>query len=76
VARAEGEHAPAAGEHAPDLTAAADDLTAAVERHDSVWQACVPDGWDATSPPHRRPTRRPRPNTPAAPLRPSCRMSP
>ena len=47
VARAEDEDAPAGGEHAPDLTAAADDLTAAEERYDSVWQACVPDGWDA-----------------------------
>ena len=34
-------------EHAPPLTAAADDLTEAEERYDSIWQACVPDGWDA-----------------------------
>src|SRR5688572_14203387 len=34
-------------EHAPPLTAAADDLTDAAERYDSLWQACVPDGWDA-----------------------------
>jgi Nif-specific regulatory protein len=48
AAPAEDEHAPAGGAHAQDLTAAADDLTAAAERYDSVWQACVPDGWDAT----------------------------
>jgi transcriptional regulator with AAA-type ATPase domain len=47
VARAE-EGAPTAGEHAMDFAAAADDLTGAVERYDSVWQACVPDGWDAS----------------------------
>jgi anti-anti-sigma factor len=46
---AEDEHAPTGGQLAPDLTAAAEDLTAAAERHDSVWQACVPDGWDATN---------------------------
>ena len=48
VAPTEEDDAPAGGEHVPDLTAAADDLTAAAERYDSVWQACVPDGWDAT----------------------------
>ena len=47
VAPAEDEDAPAGGAHAPDLTAAADDLTDAAERYDSIWQACVPDGWDA-----------------------------
>jgi Nif-specific regulatory protein len=47
VAPAEDEHALAGEAHAPDLTAAADDLTAAAERYDSVWQACIPDGWDA-----------------------------
>ena len=48
VVRPEEEDALAGGEHTPDLTAAADDLAAAAERYDSVWQACVPDGWDAT----------------------------
>jgi DNA-binding NtrC family response regulator/DNA-directed RNA polymerase specialized sigma54-like protein len=47
VARAEEEDPPAGGEHAPDLTAAAADLTDAEERYDSIWQACVADGWDA-----------------------------
>ena len=47
VARPEEEGTPTAGEHAMDFSAAADDLTGAVERYDSVWQACVPDGWDA-----------------------------
>ena len=48
VAPTEEDDALAGGEHIPALTAAADDLTAAAERYDSVWQACVPDGWDAT----------------------------
>jgi DNA-directed RNA polymerase specialized sigma54-like protein len=48
VAPAEDEHAPVGGEHAPRLTAPIDDLTDAAERYDSLWQACVPDGWDAT----------------------------
>jgi Nif-specific regulatory protein len=47
VARAEEADAPADEAHAPRLTASIDDLTAAAERYDSVWQACVPDGWDA-----------------------------
>src|SRR5688572_20682137 len=47
VVRPEEEDAPAGGAHIPDLTEAAEDLTAAVERYDSVWQACVPDGRDA-----------------------------
>jgi DNA-directed RNA polymerase specialized sigma54-like protein len=47
VAPAEDEHASAGEEHVPHLTAAADDLTDAEERYDSIWQACVPDGWDA-----------------------------
>jgi Nif-specific regulatory protein len=44
---AEDEYASAGEEHALPLTAAADDLTDAEERYDSIWQACVPDGWDA-----------------------------
>jgi DNA-directed RNA polymerase specialized sigma54-like protein len=48
VARAEDADAPADEAHAPRLTASIDDLTDGVERYDSVWQACIPDGWDAT----------------------------
>ena len=48
VAPAEDEHAPAGEAHAPWLTTSIDDLTDGVERYDSVWQACIPDGWDAT----------------------------
>jgi DNA-directed RNA polymerase specialized sigma54-like protein len=47
VAPAEDEHASAGEEHVPHLTAAADDPADAEERYDSIWQACVPDGWDA-----------------------------
>jgi Nif-specific regulatory protein len=47
VAPAEDEHASAGEEHVPHLMAAADDLTDAEERYDSIWQACVPDGWDS-----------------------------
>ncbi len=48
VAPAEDEHALAGEAHAPRLTASINDLTDGVERYDSVWQACIPDGWDAT----------------------------
>ncbi len=48
VARAEDEDAPAGEAHAPWLMAAADDLTDGEERYDGIWQACVPDGWDAS----------------------------
>jgi Nif-specific regulatory protein len=47
VAPAE-EDAPAGGAHVPDLMTSIDDLMDGVERYDSVWQACVPDGWDTT----------------------------
>jgi two-component system response regulator AtoC len=48
VARAEDEHTPASGEHAQGLTASADDLTDGEELYHSIWQECVPDGWDAS----------------------------
>jgi Nif-specific regulatory protein len=48
VARAEDEHTPAGGEHAQGLTAAAADLTAGEELYHSIWQECMPDGWDAS----------------------------
>jgi transcriptional regulator with AAA-type ATPase domain len=48
VARTEDADAPADEAHAPRLTASIDDLTDGVERYDSVWQACVPDGWEAS----------------------------
>jgi DNA-binding NtrC family response regulator len=41
VAGVEDEDTLAGGGRTPDLTAAA-------ERYDSIWQACVPEGWDAT----------------------------
>jgi hypothetical protein len=47
VAPVEDEDAPAGGDHAPRLTASVDDLTAGEELYDSIWQTCVPDGWDA-----------------------------
>ena len=47
VARAEDADAPADEAHTPRLTASADDPVDGEERYDSVWQACVPDGWDA-----------------------------
>jgi hypothetical protein len=46
-ARAEDEHASAGEEQSLRLTASVDDLTEVEERYDSIWQACVPDGWDA-----------------------------
>lgn len=46
-APAADEDAPVGEPHAPWLTAAADDLTDAAELYDSIWQGCVPDGWDA-----------------------------
>ena len=51
VARAEDADAPADEAHPPRLTASADDPVDGEERYDSVWQACVPDGWDAIQPP-------------------------
>jgi transcriptional regulator with AAA-type ATPase domain/DNA-directed RNA polymerase specialized sigma54-like protein len=48
VARAEDEHTPAGGEHAQGLAASADDLTDGEELYHSIWQECVPDGWDAS----------------------------
>jgi Nif-specific regulatory protein len=64
-ARGEDEDAPAGEAHAPGLTAAAADLTNAAERYDSLWQACVPDGWEA----HTLPT--PAPEAPPASAHPS-----
>jgi predicted ATP-dependent protease len=46
-ARAEDEDARAGTEHAPRSTASAGDLTDAAAQYDSIWQACVPDDWDA-----------------------------
>ena len=43
----EDEDPRASQEHAPRLTASADDLMGHQELYDNVWQACVPDGWDA-----------------------------
>ena len=48
VAPAEDEDTPAGEAHTPRLTAAADDLMDAEERYDSIWQACMSDGWDAS----------------------------
>jgi DNA-binding NtrC family response regulator len=41
------EPAPAGEAHAPWLTAPIDDLTDGAAWYDSLWQACVPDGWEA-----------------------------
>jgi len=54
-ARAEDEDAPAGKLHAPHFRASADDLTDAAERYDNIWQACVPDGWDASGLPSQAP---------------------
>jgi Nif-specific regulatory protein len=48
VAHAEDEHTPADGAHVLRLTASADELMDAEERYDSIWQACMSDGWDAS----------------------------
>ena len=74
VARAEDEHAPAGEAHAPRLTASIDDLTDAAERYDSIWQACVPDGWDASGLPAQAYEAPGSSEHPIGPPRPSCRM--
>jgi DNA-binding NtrC family response regulator len=47
VVSAEDEDAPAGQADALRLTTAAADLTDAAERYDSLWQACMVEGWDA-----------------------------
>src|SRR5262245_42165406 len=47
VAPAEDEDAPAGEEHAAHHTASADDLMEDQEGYANIWQACIPDGWDA-----------------------------
>jgi DNA-directed RNA polymerase specialized sigma54-like protein len=48
VTRADDEDAPAGRDCALHLTASADELMDAEERYDSIWQACMSDGWDAS----------------------------
>jgi energy-coupling factor transporter ATP-binding protein EcfA2 len=47
-ARAADEPTPVGQECAPRFTAPIDDLTDAAEWYDSLWQACVPEGWEAS----------------------------